>query len=191
MVRKIHSERIIKIPKGVEVWIKSRKVRVKGPRGELRKDFNHLDCDMRMIDGGRSLKLEVWFGRTKALACMRTVTSHVQNMITGVTKGFEYKMRFVYAHFPVNAIIEDGGDVFHIKNFLGEKVTRTVKMLDGVKITRSSNIKDEVVLTGNNIENVSQSAALIQQSCHVKNKDIRKFLDGIYVSEKGVLGGEE
>eukprot|EP01094_Clydonella_sp_ATCC50884_P029123 TRINITY_DN8_c0_g2_i1.p1 TRINITY_DN8_c0_g2~~TRINITY_DN8_c0_g2_i1.p1 ORF type:complete len:128 (-),score=31.19 TRINITY_DN8_c0_g2_i1:131-481(-) len=86
MVRKIHSERIIKIPKGVEVWIKSRKVRVKGPRGELRKDFNHLDCDMRMIDGGRSLKLEVWFGRTKALACMRTVTSHVQNMITGVTK---------------------------------------------------------------------------------------------------------
>lgn len=28
------------------------------------------------------------------------------------------------------------------------------------------------------------SAALIQQSTTVKNKDIRKFLDGLYVSEK-------
>ena len=37
---------------------------------------------------------------------------------------------------------------------------------------------------GNSIEAVSQSAALIQQSTTVKNKDIRKFLDGLYVSEK-------
>nr|ACU44988.1 60s ribosomal protein l9 [Pfiesteria piscicida] len=190
-MRKIHSERVIAIPSGVEVAIKSRKVRVKGPRGVLSKDFNHLDCDLRVINGGRAVKLEVWFGRTKALACMRTCTSHINNMVTGVTKGFEYKMRFVYAHFPVNAIIEDDGTVIHIKNFLGEKVTRTVKMLDGVSIVRSDNVKDEIVLSGNNIENVSQSAALIQQSCNVKNKDIRKFLDGIYVSEKGVIGGEE
>lgn len=31
------------------------------------------------------------------------------------------------------------------------------------------------------------SAALIQQATTVKNKDIRKFLDGIYVSEKGTV----
>lgn len=30
-------------------------------------------------------------------------------------------------------------------------------------------------------------AALIQQATTVKNKDIRKFLDGIYVSEKGTV----
>jgi large subunit ribosomal protein L9e len=42
-------------------------------------------------------------------------------------------------------------------------------------------------LTGNSLENVSQSAADIQQSCLVKNKDIRKFLDGIYVSERNVM----
>ena len=39
-------------------------------------------------------------------------------------------------------------------------------------------------MQGNSIEAVSQSAALIQQSTTVKNKDIRKFLDGLYVSEK-------
>lgn len=30
-------------------------------------------------------------------------------------------------------------------------------------------------------------AADIQQTCRVRNKDIRKFLDGIYVSERNVL----
>ena len=34
-------------------------------------------------------------------------------------------------------------------------------------------------------------AALIQQSTTVKNKDIRKFLDGIYVSEKGNIVQDE
>ncbi len=49
-------------------------------------------------------------------------------------------------------------------------------------------MKDEIVLTGNDLESVSQSAANIQQSTKVRDKDIRKFLDGIYVSEKRVLG---
>ena len=54
----------------------------------------------------------------------------------------------------------------------------------GVEVVRSTAVKDELVLAGNDIELVSRSAALISQSCMVKNKDIRKFLDGVYVSEK-------
>jgi len=34
---------------------------------------------------------------------------------------------------------------------------------------------------------VSRSTSLISQQCLVKNKDIRKFLDGIYLSERGLL----
>jgi large subunit ribosomal protein L9e len=75
-------------------------------------------------------------------------------------QGYEYKMRFVYAHFPVNAIISDDNRQIQIKNFLGEKITRTINLLDGVTITRSENVKDEIVLVGNNIENVSQSGML-------------------------------
>ena len=47
-------------------------------------------------------------------------------------------------------------------------------MLPGVDIEISKNTKDELTLTGNSLENVSQSAADIQQICRVKNKDIRK-----------------
>ena len=47
-------------------------------------------------------------------------------------------------------------------------------MLPGVDVEASKNQKDELQLTGNSLENVSQSAADIQQICRVKNKDIRK-----------------
>jgi len=108
-------------------------------------------------------------------------------MIIGVTKGFERRMRFVYAHFPINASIsEDGGEI-EIRNFLGEKIVRRVKMHEGVALTRSD-LKDEIILRGNDVEKVGLSAALIHQACLVKEKDIRKFLDGIYVSEKNVIG---
>lgn len=72
-----------------------------------------------------------------------------------------------------------------VRNFLGEKIIRRVTMQPGVDVEASKNVKDELLLSGNSIENVSQSAADIQQVCRVRNKDIRKFLDGLYVSERG------
>lgn len=184
MPKTINSSIKLSIPAGVKVEVKSRVVKVTGPRGTLQRDFRHLKLQIEVQP--KSVTVALWFGGRKQLACVRTVVSHIKNMITGVTKGFEYKMRFVYAHFPVNVTIDKGTKV-EIRNFLGEKVVRKIDMLDGVTITRTDKVKDEVVLVGNDIDNVSQSAANIQQSCLVKRKDIRKFLDGIYVSEKGVL----
>jgi hypothetical protein len=59
-------------------------------------------------------------------------------------------------------------------NFIGEKIVRRVVMHPGVDVEPSKNQKDELQLTGISLENVSQSAADIQQSCKVRNKDIRK-----------------
>ena len=60
------------------------------------------------------------------------------------------------------------------RNFIGEKIVRRVSMLEGVNVEISKAQKDELTLTGNSLENVSQSAADIQQICRVRNKDIRK-----------------
>ncbi|KAM0736710.1 Large ribosomal subunit protein uL6 [Formica fusca] len=154
-MKQIVTNQTVKIPEGLTVTVKSRLVTVKGPRGVLKRSFKHLALDIRMMSP-RLLKVEKWFGTKKELAAVRTVCSHIENMLKGVTKGYQYKMRAVYAHFPINC----------------------------VTVTNSGKQKDELIIEGNSLEDVSRSAALIQQSTTVKNKDIRKFLDGLYVSEK-------
>ncbi|XP_027166930.1 60S ribosomal protein L9-2-like isoform X2 [Coffea eugenioides] len=183
------------IPGGVKIKMKAKQIEVEGPRRKLTRNFKHLNLDFQLITdeatGKRKLKVDTWFGSCKTTAAIRTALSHVENLIIGVTKGYCYKMRFVYAHFPINASITSSNRSIEIRNFLGEKKVSKVDMLEEVTVIRSEKVKDELVLDSNDIELVSRSAALINQKCHVKNKDIRKFLDGIYVSEKGQIAEEE
>lgn len=164
------------------VEVASRTVTVKGPRGTLKREFKTSNFAAE-VRGKRSMRVDMWFGNRLEKACLRTICTHIENMIKGVTTGFTFKMRFAYAHFPINVTIaKDGGQsVVEVRNFLGERRLRRVKMHEGVSVTRSDNVKDEIVLTGNDLEKVSGSAALIHESVLVRNKDIRKFLDGIYV----------
>ncbi|XP_076352454.1 ribosomal protein L9 [Tachypleus tridentatus] len=185
-MKTISVDQIVKIPVGVKVTVNSRRVTVTGPRGVLCRSFKHCQVDMELI-GKKKLRVRKWFGNRKELATVRTICSHIENMMKGVTKGFQYKMRSVYAHFPININTSEGNTQVEIRNFLGEKYIRRVKMQPGVTCQNSSAQKDELILEGNDIELVSRSAASIQQSTLVKNKDIRKFLDGIYVSEKGTV----
>ena len=102
-------------------------------------------------------------------------------------QGYLYKMKSVYAHFPINTVIAADKKSIDIRNFLGEKVVRTLEMLDGCQVSKSADQKDEIIIEGTDLELVSRSAALIHQSTLVRHKDIRKFLDGIYVSHTGVV----
>merc|ERR1711972_785992 len=181
-MKTINISQTVTIPDGIKCSVKARTVTVTGPRGSLVKSFRHLKVDISKVDK-KTLKVEKWFGLRKELAAVRTICSHITNMIVGVTKGYQYKMRAVYAHFPINCAISEENTLVEVRNFLGEKFVRKVRMHAGVTC-KNSGQKDELVVEGNDIEAVSQSAALIQQSTTVKNKDIRKFLDGMYVSEK-------
>ncbi|KAJ1812593.1 60S ribosomal protein L9B [Coemansia sp. RSA 2599] len=183
-MKHIQKDDTITIPEGVTVNIKSRVITVTGPRGTLKRDLRHIQADIQR-PSKNTIRVIVWQGNRKHIACIRTVCSHIDNLIKGVTKGFEYKMRFVYAHFPISVNINKEEKSVEIRNFLGEKYVRKVFLLPGVDIVQTIGVKDELVLTGNDINNVSQSAASIQQATRVRNKDIRKFLDGVYVSEKG------
>ena len=181
----------------VEVEIEARIVKVKGPLGSLERNFKHVAMDLRVVDGAamglteedgdkftaKYVKIDMWFAHKKQLACCRTIMSHIENLFVGVTRGFTYKMRSVYSHFPINVNL--AGDVVEIRNFLGEKRVRKVQMLPGVNYVRSANVKDQIELSGIDIAAVSLTAAKIQQITNIRHKDLRKFLDGIYVSEKG------
>lgn len=181
----------------VDVDIKSRKVQVSGKLGKLERDFKHVSIELRVVDGvdiddpkmdeaakaKKYVKLDMWFANRKQLATVRTVCSHIENMFVGVTRGFLYKMRFVYSHFPINVSLS--GETVEIRNFLGERRVRKVKLAPGVKYTRTAEVKDQIELSGIDIANVSLTASSIQGATNIRHKDLRKFLDGIYVSEKG------
>ncbi|XP_061356645.1 large ribosomal subunit protein uL6 isoform X1 [Gastrolobium bilobum] len=165
-MKTILSSETMNIPDGVSIKVHAKVIEVEGPRGKLVRDFKHLNLDFELItddNGQKKLKIEAWFGSRKTSASIRTALSHVGNLITGVTKGYRYKMRFVYAHFPINASITNSNSSIEIRNFLGEKKVRKVDMLAGVSVVRSEKVKDELVLDGNDIELVSRSCALINQ----------------------------
>jgi large subunit ribosomal protein L9e len=192
-MRQIYSTRELVIPDDVTCEVNSKFVTVTGPRGKLTRDLKHLQVDLYKteVDGKPAIKVDVWYGTSKRQAGVRTVVSHINNMFLGVTRGYRYTMKLVYAHFPINITIADAGKAVEIRNFLGEKRVRVVKMLEGVTISKSKGVKDEITLEGNDIETVSRSSAQIHQSCLVRKKDIRKFLDGVYVNGKGHIYNPE
>ena len=64
------------------------------------------------------VKVELWFGNRLGLATLRTGLTHIENMMIGVTKGFLFKMKYVYAHFPINLVVSDNQKVVEVRNFL-------------------------------------------------------------------------
>jgi large subunit ribosomal protein L6 len=111
-----------------------------------------------------------------------TAMAHIRNMVKGVTQGYQYNLRTVYAHFPVTVKVDKKR--LKIENFTGEKTPRWANIIEGVKV----DIKGEdISVHGIDLKAVSQTAANIQDSTKIKKKDLRVFLDGIYVSEKGPM----
>ncbi|TRO43562.1 50S ribosomal protein L6, partial [Candidatus Bathyarchaeota archaeon] len=117
--------------------------------------------------------------RKKEASLVGTINSHIQNMITGVEKGFLYKLKIVFSHFPISVKVQD--KVVLIENFTGERRARKAKIIGDVKVKVES---EDVTVEGINLEDVSQTAANIEQATKVKNKDPRVFLDGLYVYER-------
>ncbi|CAE7203278.1 RPL9 [Symbiodinium microadriaticum] len=94
---------------GITIKIKSKVVEVKGKHGELKRDFKHLPIELFLSDGGKKVVARMYFAKSKQCSMLNSVCSHISNLFEGVAHKFEYKMRLVYAHFPINANIINGG----------------------------------------------------------------------------------
>ena len=98
-------------------------------------------------------------------------------MIKGVQNGYKYKMKVVFAHFPITVKVKDGK--VYVENFFGERKARISKIVG--ESTKVAIEGDDVVISGPHLEHVSQTASNIELSTRVKNKDQRVFLDGVYI----------
>ena len=172
-----HFERTTPILEGTTVTIDKKLVTVQGSKGEIVRDFSHVDVAIKKVRN--NIVVSVEYPRSRQIALVGTIVSHIKNMMLGVTHGVTYKMKVVYAHFPPTVKVE--GDRLIVENFYGEKAPRRAKILSGVTVTVQG---DDVILEGIDIELVGQTAANIQHSTKLRRKDPRKFHDGIYVFEK-------
>ena len=82
---------------------------VEGPRGKLSKDLGHLAVSFSHPKKD-VINIELHHGNRKNVATLRTVKSLINNLITGVTIGYKYKMRYVYAHFPINVNLDKNSE---------------------------------------------------------------------------------
>ncbi len=167
----------IEIPEGIEINLEDSKINVKGPEGELTRNFN--PGRVKIEFNGK----EIILGQEKATKnekkIMNTLEAHIKNMIKGVTKKFEYNLKICHGHFPFTVKIE--GDKAIIKNFLGEKVERIVKIPEGVEIE----IKKEIItIKSMDKELAGQASANFEKATKIKGRDLRVFQDGIYIIEK-------
>ena len=171
---------IIKIPEGIEVeMISDEIVKVKGEKGEIEKKFYHPKLTIRKEND--EIIIETKEDKRKILAIVGTWRAHIKNMFKGVTKGFEYKMKITYVHFPMDVKVES--DKVVIKNFLGQKAPRYAKILDGVEVKINGN---DVILKGIDRDKVGQTAGNIEKATRLlKRRDRRRFSDGIYIVSKG------
>jgi large subunit ribosomal protein L6 len=118
--------------------------------------------------------------KSKLRATVGTFASHINNLIKGVTEGFEYRLKVVYSHFPIKVRVE-GREVV-IENFLGEKNPRRAKIVGRADVKVQGN---EILVKGVDKEECGQTAANLERATRVKGLDVRVFQDGIYIVEKG------
>jgi len=149
----------------------------------LTRDFSHAPVSIQL--DGNTIKVKAEWPRKKEASLVGTVSSHVKNMITGTTKGFTYKLKTVFSHFPISVKVE--GRKVLIENFTGERSPRVAEIVGDTKVKVKG---DDIIVQGTNLEDVSQTAANIQQATKIRRKDPRVFLDGIYVFWKGEGEGE-
>ncbi|OLD08127.1 MAG: 50S ribosomal protein L6 [Crenarchaeota archaeon 13_1_40CM_3_52_4] len=173
-------QRTVSIPEKVSVQVEGRTVSVKGPLGSLQEDLSHLPVSINVDDN--KVRLETTWPRKREIGMLGTAAAHVRNMLKGVTQGYRYELRTVYAHFPVTVKVDEKAKVLKIENFTGEKTPRYAKIVEGVKVDVKG---EDISVVGIDLKSVSQTAANIQDSTKIKKKDLRVFLDGIYVSGKG------
>ena len=167
----------IQVPDNVNANFQGKKVSVKGAKGTLTRDFSFAPIDIEAE--GKNIRISAKWPRKKEAALVGTIYSHIQNMITGVTKGYSYKLKIVFSHFPISVKLQ--GKTVLIENFTGERRARSIKIIGAVKVKLEP---DDIIVEGANLEDVSQTAANIEQATRVRNKDPRVFLDGIYVYER-------
>ncbi|MDD1705545.1 MAG: 50S ribosomal protein L6 [Methanoregulaceae archaeon] len=169
--------RKVTIPDGVSIDLEGTVLKVRGPKGQLERSVRFPQITTVLEDNDVIFSTES--DRKSVIAMVGTFAAHTKNMCRGVSQGFEYRMKVVYSHFPIQLKLQ--GNRLEINNFLGEKKARHATIVHGVTAKIGN---DEIVLSGIDKELLGTTSANIEHATKIRDRDPRIFQDGIYIVER-------
>ncbi len=175
---KLTITRNIEVPDGIKAENKQGLVEISSSNLTIQRRFSSPVVDLSINQGNIQVTSKQKASKnTKRI--INTMVAHIRNMISGIQSPYTYKLKIISGHFPMNVTLDK--NIVLIKNFLGEKIPRKAKVLDGVK----AEIKgDEIIITSINKELAGQTAGNIEMATRITNKDRRIFSDGIFITQK-------
>ncbi len=174
---KIDLVREVELGTGVSAKYEKGALTIKGPKGEVVREFVHPRIAISIESG------KIVFKSVKATKKEKTILgsfkAHVVNTVQGVREGHSYTLKICSGHFPMTVAV--AGSEFVVKNFLGETVPRKVALVKGVEVKVTGN---DIVITSPDIEAAGLMASQIEGLCRITNRDRRIFQDGCYIVKK-------
>ncbi len=141
----------VEIPSGVEVSLSGQDIRVKGPKGSLEYRLHDL---VEARQEGNALLFSPRAETKEAVALTGTMRALVNNMVTGVSQGFEKKLELVGVGYRAQA----QGNKLNLT--LGFSHPVIYELPEGVTVETPS--QTEVVIRGCDKQKVGQVAAEIR-----------------------------
>ncbi|MHA1115178.1 MAG: 50S ribosomal protein L6 [Candidatus Heimdallarchaeum aukensis] len=184
MTKTVVIEREIEIPEDVKVTLDGKIITVEGPKGKLTKDFSRFDETYISLEGSK-MKFSAYNLNRRKKAKILSAVGLFSNMIEGTRKGYTYKSKIVFSHFPITVEPDNKKREVIIKNLYGGRKLLKAKIVgDDTKVTVD---KEDVITTGIDKEAVGQTVANMQEICRLRGKrkkDPEVFMDGVWVYEK-------
>ncbi len=169
----------IKISIPEEISCKTEGKKINCTRGNTSIFRNIFQSNISVSVSGNDIVLGCAKSNKKDVANIHAHVAHLKNMFLGLKDSFLYELEICNVHFPMTVKV-DGRKVM-ITNFLGEKVSRSAKIVEGVNVKVDGS---KVVVSSVDIEKAGQTAANIEKAARVTKKDRRIFQDGIFITKK-------
>jgi len=167
----------LKLPKEIQAQLDGGVLSLKSPKGEVKKNFLNKNITIKCMDDTITLKAPKFNKVNKKL--IKSCNAHIRNMIVGCLDGHKYTLKICSGHFPMNVSVNNNQLI--VKNFLGEKVPRTLDLKNGADVKIEG---DVIIVESINKEIAGQVSADIETLTKRTGYDGRVFQDGIHITNK-------